>query len=150
HSRSTEHLRTCSPETDKTSGRAKPEPARTQLCNSVPCDCGVQSWQDPASASRAAFAGIKGSIRAGRPAEKRGDAGPQRRITWVLNRRSSRSGGRLELEQILDRLFQPLKIDRLGEMLREARRSGFAYVVFCSKAAECNSEQAFAVSQFAH
>src|SRR6266513_2485536 len=66
---------------DKTTGRAKPEPARKQLCNSVPCDCEIQSWQDHASASRAAFTGIKGSIRADRPAEKHGDAGPQRRIT---------------------------------------------------------------------
>ncbi len=53
-------------------------------------------------------------------------------------------------EQILNRLFQALKIDRLGEMLGESCRSGLVYVLFCSKAAKCDSGQVCLETHFTH
>ena len=63
-----------------------------------------------------------------------------------------RSGVRcwLGLDQILDRLFQALEIDRFREMLGKACCPGFGYVMFGSKASERNSRQTFAVAKLPH
>ncbi len=52
-------------------------------------------------------------------------------------------------EQVLDRFFQPLEIDRLGQVLGKAGVAGAVYVVFHTETGESDAAQSF-VLQLVH
>ena len=53
-------------------------------------------------------------------------------------------------EHTLDRFFEAFKINRLGEVFREACLPGLAYILFATKATERYSRQILLETHFTH
>src|ERR1043166_3436970 len=77
---------------------------------------------------------------------------------WIVTRESifaiagvrSAPNDQSSAQQILDRFFQTLEVDRFCQVLGETSGAGFVHIVFHSEPAQRDSAQAFAAVQLAH
>lgn len=63
---------------------------------------------------------------------------------------SALASRRLQLEQLVNRLLQPLEVNRLRQVFGKARLTGFAHIVLHPEAAERDAAQAFGRLELLH